>query len=175
MATDIDREKALEQLDHAVEQWISADGGLVDAMTYALECNISRNEVARRVTVLSRPTVLSMLALIDRRDKLNQLLADAGVAVLTSDDTEEVWLLTVSKPRRGLTLHHEDNNLDDGGEPGTPGRAAAAARVAAKVVPVVYDAGLELASGTTRLTRTDAEIAFSDPETWLWVEEPAKQ
>ncbi|MGY1944448.1 hypothetical protein [Nocardia asiatica] len=174
MATDGKRDSALQQLDAAVDDTYRIDEQLLDAMAYALECKVTRNEIARRVTVMSRPTVLSVLALIDRKDTVNRLLADGGVRVLTSDDTEEVWVLTRSKPRRGLTIEHEEDNLDAGGAPGTPERAAIAHRVAAAVVPILYDAGFELASGTTRLTRAAAVAAFSDPEARLWVEESSK-
>ncbi|MEV0027901.1 hypothetical protein [Nocardia sp. NPDC050793] len=174
MVTDNDRDKVLEHLDVAVEQWQFADAELVEVMAYALQRGVTRNEVARRVPMFSRPTVLSVLSLIDRKDKVNQILADAGVAVLTSDDTEQVWVHTVSKPRRGLTIRHDSNNLDDYGEPGTPGRAAAAERVAAEVVPALYDAGFEMVSGRTRLTRTDSAIAFADPDAVLWIKEASK-
>ncbi|GGK69205.1 hypothetical protein [Nocardia camponoti] len=171
MVTDEDerRELALSQLDSVVERRMRVDDELLDAMAYALECKATRNEVARRVPVLSRPTVLSVLNLIDLKDEVNRALAEAGIPVPTSDGTEAVWLFIVSKPRRGLTIQHDSNTLEDGGEPGSPGRRAAAERVAGKVVPVLYDAGFELAAGKLRLTRDDAATAFGDPESTLWV------
>lgn len=172
MATDEDREYALQQLDDAVQEWHAADEALLDAMGYALECDVTRNEVARRVTVYSRPTVLSVLALFDRKNKAYRVLAEAGVRVLTSDDSEEVWILTTSKPRRGLLLSHEENNLDDGGPEGSPERAAVAEAVASKTVTALYDAGFELSAGSTRLDRDTAHSAFADPDAELRIEEP---
>ncbi|WP_028478809.1 hypothetical protein [Nocardia sp. CNY236] len=173
MATDEFNDTALERLDSAVEEWFVSDEVLLDAMDYALKCNVSRDEVARRVTVNSRPTVPSALALIDRRDEISRVLGDAGVSVLTSDDTEEVWLFLTSKPRRGVTIEHSMDSIG-AGAPGTPGRAATTERVAAKVVAILYDAGFELASGTTRLTRDAAITAFADPDARLQIEEAPK-
>ncbi|MGN2642411.1 hypothetical protein ACTD5D_40815 [Nocardia takedensis] len=141
-------------------------------MAYAVECGVSHNEVARHVTVYSRPTVLTALALIRRKNRVDQLLADAGIGVLTADDTEEVWLRTVSKPRRGVVIEHDEENLDQGGAPGTAERAAVAEQVAAEVVACLYDGGFELVAGTIRLTRDEAETAFAAPDARLWVEEP---
>ena len=171
MATDEDRDSALQQLDDLVMGWRAVDEELLDAMGHALECGVTRNEIARRVTVYSRPTVLSVLTLHDRKTKANRVLAAARVRVLTSDDTEEVWILTTTKPRRGLQLHHEENHLDDGGPVGSPGRASVAAAVAARAVTALYDAGLELTltADSTRLDRDAATEAFADPDAVLWV------
>ena len=171
MVTRNDPTQALAQLDDAVEQWHDTDAELIDAMAYALACNASRNEVARRVNMFSRPTVLSVLGLIDRMYTVSQLLAQAGVPAVTPDDTEPIWLRIVSKPRRGLTIQHDGDSLDRAGKPGTPERAAAAEHVASKVVPALYDAGFAMVTGKSRLNRAEAAEAFADPVVVLWVEQ----
>ncbi|MGF0320638.1 hypothetical protein [Nocardia fluminea] len=169
-----DPTKALAQLDDAVEQWHDTDAELIDAMAYALACNASRNEVARRVNVFSRPTVLSVLGLIDRKDAVTEILARAGVPAVTADDTEPVWLRIVSKPRRGLTIEHDPDALARAGGPGTHEREVAAKDVAGTVVGALYDAGFTMVAGKTRLTRAAAAEAFADPGAVLWIEQNPK-
>lgn len=173
MATDENRDIdiVLKRIDATVEQWLAVDSDLLHTMAYAIECGATHDEVARRVTVYSQPTMQAAFALIARQNRIDRLLSDAGIGVLTHDDTDEVWVRIVNEPRLGITIRHDEENLDLAGDPGTIERRTVAEQVAAAVVTCLYDAGFELVAGTTRLARDQAQDAFADPDACLWIEE----